>query len=51
MIQTGKGLDENVGSLVLEFVAASDEKVEGFVEVEIVVAKKTPCRIFCEGLN
>ena len=38
VVESGQGLDEDVGTFVAEFVATGDEEVEGLVEVEVVVA-------------
>lgn len=38
MVEPREGLDEYVGPLVPVLVAAGDEEVEGFVEIEVVVA-------------
>lgn len=41
VVQSGQGLDENIGALVSKFVSASDKEVQGFVQVEVVVSEIT----------
>lgn len=41
VVQSGQGLDEDIGALVPEFVSASDEEVQGFVQIEVVVPAST----------
>lgn len=40
MVQSGQRFDEYIGSFITKFVTTSNKKVQSFVEVEIVVAKK-----------
>ena len=40
MVEAGEGLDEDVGTLVAELVAAGGEHVERLVQLEVEVAVK-----------
>lgn len=41
MIQSGQRLDKNVRTFVLEFVPTGNEKVQCFIQIEIVVPVST----------
>jgi len=39
VVQSGKRLNEKVGSLVGEFVSSSSEEVQNFIKIKVVVAE------------
>lgn len=48
VVQSGQSFYEDIGTLVPEFVSTSDEKVQGFVQVEVVVSASTHSMKFGE---
>lgn len=40
IVEPGQGLQEDIGPLVGEFIAASDKEVQGLVQVEVQVPKE-----------